>query len=80
MSWRFVSFQINELKAENYEAEKDARVKVTTLQKQHEDTVSSLQVSDIYSNELDNDKTTGLYSIHTSWQVQGTQTLYFSTS
>ena len=48
MSWRFVSFQINELKAENYEAEKDARVKVTTLQKQHEDTVSSLQVSDIY--------------------------------
>ena len=36
--------QINELKAENYEAEKDARLKVTNLQKQHEEAMSNLQV------------------------------------
>ena len=39
--------QINELKAENYEAEKDARLKVTNLQKQHEEAISNLQVSNI---------------------------------
>ena len=41
----FMLLQINELKAENYEAEKDARLKVTNLQKQHEEAMSNLQVS-----------------------------------
>lgn len=40
----FMLLQINELKAENYEAEKDARLKVTNLQKQHEEAMSNLQV------------------------------------
>ncbi|XP_076466473.1 protein FAM76B-like [Babylonia areolata] len=36
--------KINELKAENYEAEKEARVKVQNLQKQHEVAISNWQV------------------------------------
>ncbi|PVD29150.1 hypothetical protein C0Q70_11747 [Pomacea canaliculata] len=36
--------KITELKAEHYEAEKDARLKVQNLQKQHEETINNLQI------------------------------------
>ncbi|KAL8586639.1 hypothetical protein ACOMHN_040147 [Nucella lapillus] len=35
--------KVNELKAENYEAEKEARLKLQNLQKQHEDAINNLQ-------------------------------------
>nr|KAG5700246.1 hypothetical protein BaRGS_007619 [Batillaria attramentaria] len=36
--------KITELKAENYEAEKDARQRIQTLQRQHEEAIGNLQV------------------------------------
>lgn len=40
----FCYFQITELKAENYEAEKEARLKIQNVQKQNEETINNLQV------------------------------------
>ena len=39
-----LSLQISELRAENYEAEKEMRTKLTTVQKNSEETISNLQV------------------------------------
>ena len=42
-------FQVTELKAQYFEFDKEMRARIQTLQKQHNETVESLQVSKIIS-------------------------------